>query len=78
MFRSNPIGRDFVPYTKRLALPGNEDLFVDGGSGASHGQTVKLQDFACSGVECGDPCRTGIGICDRNGICVVGRPVNCP
>jgi hypothetical protein len=33
VFRSAPIDKDFVPYTKRPALKRNAGLFVDGGRG---------------------------------------------
>ena len=77
MFRPDPIDKDFVPYTHRLALPNNQDLFVDGARARHSGARVALQG-PCENKVCGERCTEGdlVGVCNRFGQCVE-PPVRC-
>jgi hypothetical protein len=74
MFRVNPICKEFVPHTKRLVLPNNEDFFVDGANTARGAAGVKLQDYACQDLPFNAACPRDFpyGRCDINGDCIVG------
>jgi hypothetical protein len=72
MYKVDPISWDFVPYTKRVALSNNEDLFVDGSHSAHGAAVVALQDYPCKGLKTGDRCKNliGLGYCDQNLDCI--------
>jgi hypothetical protein len=56
MFRPNPIAEDFVPYTKRIVLRNNADLFVDGVRSGGLGEArVALQQAPFTGGPCDKP-----------------------
>lgn len=76
MFRPNPIDEDFVPYTQRLVLANNADLFVDRGQGGGVAHVAPQQGYFTPG-ECrrpGQRCGAGLtGVCDEYLECVAPR-----